>query len=242
MSASPSVASVLQTVNGSFVRPTYSALSNDLLVGLLTAASAIPDLQSPVGEAFAMMLADRVPALEVLAGSTILVPVNPPIENQEINFTFMSSCPVAFLMLRGRPGVFNSFAEVIGFTNDIDNHPLAIGLTVQFPTPEWFIVAKGDLLASCQLRAAATTEPDAKRLKTAQLVGGGELTSLSGERAILYITDLDGGKHATRNKTELANREKDMYLGFRVVEPARWPHLMGGGLAAATGRLCQDNM
>jgi hypothetical protein len=94
MSASPSVASVPQTVNGSFVRPTYSVLSNDLLVGLLTAASAIPDLQSPVGEAFAMMLADRVPALEVLAGSTILVPVNPPIENQEINFTFMSSCPV----------------------------------------------------------------------------------------------------------------------------------------------------
>lgn len=199
-----------------------------MLTGALTASLAIPDTVSPAGEAFAMMMADRVSALEVVAGSTILVPVNPPADGQVINFTYMSTCPVAFLVLRGRPGVFTSFAEVIGFTNDIVNRPLEVGLTVQFPTPDFFLVAKGDLLASVQLRHSDATEPEAKRLKAAQLVGGGELTSLSGERAIMYITDLDGGKHATRNKSELFVRERDMNLGFRVVDPERWPHLMGG--------------
>jgi hypothetical protein len=83
-------------------------------------------------------------------------------------------------------------------------------------------------LASSQLRPANTTEPEAKRLKAAQLVVGGELTSPSGERAIIFITYLDGGRHVTRSKSELSIREKDMHLGFRVVDPERWPHLMGG--------------
>ena len=155
---------------------------------------------------------------EVVAVKTI----NPPAEGQVINFTSMT-CPVAFLVLRGRSGVYASF----GFTNDVEKHPLSIGLTVQFPTPEFFPYAKGNLLASSQLRPADTTEPAAKRLKAAQLVGGGEMTSHSGERAIMYNTDLDGGRHATRSKSELSIRERDTHLGFRVVDPERWPHLMG---------------
>jgi hypothetical protein len=88
MSSSPSVASL--SVVGSILRPTYSALSSDMLTGALTASLAIPDTLSPVGEAFTMLMADRVSALEAVAGSTILVPVNPPAEGQVINFTYMS--------------------------------------------------------------------------------------------------------------------------------------------------------
>jgi hypothetical protein len=132
MSSSSPVAST--SVVGSIVRPTYSSLSSDLLTGALTASSAIPDTLSSAGEAFAMLMADRIAALEVVAGSTILLPVNPPAAGQVINYTYMSSYPVAFLVLRGRPGVYTSFAEVIDFTDDVQIQPLAIGLTVQFPT------------------------------------------------------------------------------------------------------------
>ena len=74
----------------------------------------------------------------------------------------MSTSPVAFLMLRGRPGVYTTFAEVIGFADDVFHQPLATGLTVEFPTPEFFLVAKGDLLASSQRRPLNTSEPEAK--------------------------------------------------------------------------------
>ena len=62
------------SVVGSIVRPTYSALSSDMLTGVITASLVIPDTLSTAGEAFTMMMADRVSALEVMAGSTILVP------------------------------------------------------------------------------------------------------------------------------------------------------------------------
>ena len=90
-----------------------------------------------------MLMADRVSALEVMAGSTILVPVNPPAESQVIYVTDMSTCPVAFLVLGGRSGFFTSFAELIGITNNIENHPLSIGFTVQFPTPDFFCGQRG---------------------------------------------------------------------------------------------------
>ena len=228
MSSESSVASL--SVVGSIVRPTYSALSSNLLTGVLTASSAVSDVLSPAGEAFTMLMADRVAALEGVAGSTVLLPINPPAADQVINFSYMCTCPVAFLTLRGRPGVHTSFAEVIGFTDDVLHQPLATGLTVQFPTPEFFLVAKGDLLASSQRRPLNTSEPEAKRSKVAQPVIGGELTSPSGERAILHITDLEGGKHVTRSKSDLYTREQDLRMGFRVVERERWPHLMGGDL------------
>ena len=144
------------------MRPTYSTLSSDLLTGVLTASSAVSDVLSSAGEAFTMLMADRVKALEVVAGSTVLLSVNPPAADQVINSSYMSTCPVAFLMLRGRPGVYTSFAEVIGFTDDVLHPPLATGLTVEFPTPEFFLVAKGDLLASSQRRPLNTSEPEAK--------------------------------------------------------------------------------
>ena len=191
MSSQPSVSPV--SVVGSIVRPTYAALSKDLLTGVLTASAAVSDALSPGGEAFSILMADRVAALEVADGSTGLLPVNPPAADEVINFSYMSTCPVAFLALRGRPGVYTSFAEVIGFTDDVLNQPLATGLTVQFPTPDFFLVAKGDLLASSQRRPCDTSEPEAKRSKVAQPVIGGELTSPSGERVLLHITDLEGG-------------------------------------------------
>ena len=42
-----------------------------------------------------------------------------------------------------------------------------------------------------------------------------------------YILDLDGGKHATRNKSDIAKREKELGFAFRAVDRERWEFLAG---------------
>lgn len=42
-----------------------------------------------------------------------------------------------------------------------------------------------------------------------------------------YIFDLDGMRHSTRSKKDLAQREKEPVLGMRAIDKRRWPHLMG---------------
>jgi hypothetical protein len=86
--------------------------------------------------------------------------------------TFKSHIEIAYKFFSIENINKNFFDLLIGFTNDIENHPLSIGLTVQFPTPEFSLVAKGDMLASSQLCPANTTEPEAKGLEAAQLFGG----------------------------------------------------------------------
>ena len=42
-----------------------------------------------------------------------------------------------------------------------------------------------------------------------------------------YILDLDEGKHETRNKSDIAQREKDLGFAFRAVDRERWEYLAG---------------
>ena len=42
-----------------------------------------------------------------------------------------------------------------------------------------------------------------------------------------YILDLDGCKHSTRNKTDIAQREKELGFPFRAIDKGRWEYVMG---------------
>ena len=42
-----------------------------------------------------------------------------------------------------------------------------------------------------------------------------------------YILDLDGCKHSTRNKSDIAKREKDLGFSFRAIDRERWEYVMG---------------
>ena len=79
--------------------------------------------------------------------------------------------------------------------------PLALGAMVTFKTTEFYLVAKGDLLAVSQpLPSTKTTdpepEPEQKRQRVGQQLGVGELPLTTGERAPIHITDLEGVKRA----------------------------------------------
>ena len=42
----------------------------------------------------------------------------------------------------------------------------------------------------------------------------------------MYIIDLEEVRHSTRNKTDLAQREKDLAFAFRAMESVKWPFFM----------------
>ena len=58
----------------------------------------------------------------------------------------------------------------------------------------------------------------------------GEQPDAAGERSLSYIVDLDGVRHSTRSKKDLAQREKDLVFGLRAIDRRRWPHLMGNDM------------
>ena len=57
------------------------------------------------------------------------------------------------------------------------------------------------------------------------LVDGGELVEATADKekgASTFLVDLDGVKHPTRNKTDIHQRERDLYFTFRAMEKERW--------------------
>ena len=50
-----------------------------------------------------------------------------------------------------------------------------------------------------------------------------------------YILDLDGCKHITRNKTQIARRKKDSEFIFRAADKGRWTHIMGNDILLQVG-------
>ena len=67
----------------------------------------------------------------------------------------------------------------------------------------------------------------AKKQCTRAIEEGGELAEEKGMLAMKYILDMDGVRHGTRNKADLAVREKDLGLCFRALDPERWEFAMG---------------
>jgi hypothetical protein len=67
----------------------------------------------------------------------------------------------------------------------------------------------------------------ARKQCTRAIEKGGELAEAKGMLAMKYILDLDGVRHGTRNKADLAVREKDLGLFSRALDPERWEFAMG---------------
>ena len=66
-----------------------------------------------------------------------------------------------------------------------------------------------------------------KRQCVRQLVGVGELTEDLGERTkgtSNVIVDLDGGRHPTRTKADITQREKELFFLFRAMDQKKQDH------------------
>ena len=99
---------------------------------------------------------------------------------------------------------------------------------VKFPSAASFLVAKPRLVAAVLASAGPEIdligEAELKRQCLRQPVSGGELLEDTGEKlkgTSTYLLDLDGVKHPTRNKTDIAQRERDLYFVFRAMDPEK---------------------
>ena len=114
--------------------------------------------------------------------------------------------------------------------------------TFKFPTPENFFTAAEDLLHFCQqlvleTRPSPLRDPahDRKRqrLEPQDAMVGVEplrVDSAQGERSLSYLYDPEGGCHFTRTRSNIAKREQDLAVSFRVLEVGRSKAAMGPDL------------
>ena len=101
------------------------------------------------------------------------------------------------------------------------------------------MVVKPSIISQISITALAKNDhaetdeiQQSKRLCVRSLEDRGEQADESRDSSVekgmsKYILDLDGGKHATRNKSDIAQREKDLGFAFRAVDRERWECLAG---------------
>ena len=212
--------------------PTFELLPSSFLKAIENAASSLVTSTEEAGELLAMRAA-KVAVADIPDGAFIVVPLRAPRENEAIDFTFLSSSPHAYIKLQGTPQTIMTYGSLAGFSDNFPETPVDIGTNVKFPSPSHLVVAKGDLLVALLKKVATVTsdtpgDNTAKRQCLRQLVEGGELAAAMEDKGMLkYILDLEGVRHATRVKTDIPQREKDLSFCFRAMDPERWEYAMG---------------
>ena len=184
------------------------------------------------GEAYGVSSASVVAVANVPADAVVILPLSPPAEDMAVDFTYVAASRTAFVQVHDKPQERMTYGHCLGYSAGIGEIPTAIGALVKFPSQPRYLVAKPRLLAA--IRAAVPlgqgSEPDgefAKRPCIRQLVGVGEQAEDPGERAkgtSNVIVDLDGGRHTTRTKTDISQREKDLYFVFRAMDLQKREH------------------
>ena len=208
-----------------FKIPTPTLLPEPSLVALRLFAESQSVSTDEEGEFFAHSVALKVATNEIVADSIIIVPLVAPIDGQEADFTYLAATPFCFVQLNGRPQELMTYGICLSASEGAEDIQLPIGLLVKFPTPPAFIVAKQTFGITADTLASYSTTAN-KRLCTRQPELGGELAD-SDKGTLRFILDLDGGRHYTRNKTELAVREKELCFIFRAMDKDRWEYAMG---------------
>jgi hypothetical protein len=120
---------------------------------------------------------------------------------------------------------------VAGYSDGVIHRPLAIGAKVRFPSVKSYVVAKQDLLDLITAASGEdTVEGGVKRACVRQPEVGGELAGGAVEKIegayTLVMTDLDEVTYPTRNKTDLVQREREIYLILRMMDFARREYVM----------------
>ena len=129
-----------------------------------------------------------------------------------------------------------SYGTCTAYSADSTVFPVDVGTAIKFPSPSHFLVAKGDLIEALS-RATKLSHGIAdpqlpegiKRQCLRQQVEMGEQTETSAGTS-KYLLDLEGVRHFTRVKTDIPQREKDLFFSFRAMDPERWEYAMGADL------------
>ena len=232
-SASASSASAL----GVALFPHYEILPDALIKGLEIAANASMLSTDTAGDMFNCTRANKVPLSEILPDAVIMIPLFIPEDPIVMDSSALAASPMMYVQLAGQPQPRAIFGNCIAYSADVEHREVEIGAGVYFPPPPHLLVVKPSIISQVSITVAArnadTDETQqSKRLCVRSLEDRGELADESRDSSVekgmsKYILDLDGGKHATRNKSDIAQREKDLGFAFRAVDRERWEYLAG---------------
>ena len=212
--------------------PTYELVPALLLHAAENASSVQATSTDEDGEAYGVSSAAVVAIANVPVDAVVILPLSPPLEDMAVDFSYVAASSTVFVQLHDKPQERMTYGQCMGYSAGPGERPAAVGALVKFPSQPRYLVAKPRLLVA--IRAAIplgqASGPDAecaKRPCIRQLVGVGEQAEDSGERAkgtSNVIVDLDGGRHATRTKTDISQREKDLYFVFRAMDHQKQDH------------------
>ena len=212
------------------VIPTYEMLDGSMLHAVEHASSVVDASSDEVGEFYAMAMIQAVPAAQVPENAVIVIPLTPPEEGQVLDMTYVAASSLMFLHVHEKPQARMTYAHCAAYSTGTVDGPIPISALVKFPSSTSFLVARPRLVAA--VVATTGTEVDMmagepKRQCVREPVSGGELPDDTGEKikgTSTYLLDLDGVKHPTRNKTDVAQRERDLNFVFRAMDPDKWEY------------------
>lgn len=223
--------------------PLYESLSETLTASLARASKFEPnrhDDNTPTRVSYNIA---RKLATQITEKDFILIPIGGLQSEDIFNYEYLESSGFVILILKGLPTETASYATLIGYYQGVIE--IDVGANLHFTTPTNFLIASGDLLINCQTvrdaqvkgqqnystnKRQRANQEDEQRTTPQAIRNCGEplrLTNFESEKNNSYIYDPQGGLHPTRIKTDIATREQDLAVSFRVLEPGRWRAIMG---------------
>ena len=225
--------------------PEYAILSDAATASLNIISSFSHDAYQGEGTLRLSFNAALTPWQEMDKKSTFLLPATALPEGISLTLGFLDNSMVQLWQLRGKPTSTTTYAMLVGLAGH--GHQLqgalAIGSRISVSTPPYFLLAMEDLENVALQHAAAWSASERKRLEEARdesiesehvekRIRLGVQDDLGvhsqGEKVhVKVLIDLEGRPHTTRVKTDLAEREKNLGVVFRVCDERRWQFIMG---------------
>ena len=197
------------------------------------AASIVAGYSDDKGEQFAMQMIFSVPVAEVPVNSVVVIPLNTPKTDEVLNFTFLAASKLLYLQVHEKPQTRMTYGHCANFSAGTMDRPIPIGALVKFPLMSNYLVAQPRLLQALHVSLEptggdATGEESAKRPCIRPLEGGGEQAEDTASKAKgMSIIDLEGGEHPTRNKADIHQRERELWLTYRIMDAPKQCYSIG---------------
>ena len=206
-------------IQGEVRFPVYELFPTSLLKGLEDAALATLISTDIAGDLFNCSRALKVALSDIAPEAIIMIPLFAMEDATVMNSSALAIGSMVYIRLDYQPQPRAVFGSCIAYSEGAGDREVPIGGRVQFPPPAHFLVAKPLLVELIDSMSGTAIdnmrdldEPVTKRFCVRLPEGGGEQAGCDNEAPIekgmtKYILDLDGCKHSTHNKSDVAKRE-----------------------------------
>jgi hypothetical protein len=176
-------------------------------------------------------------AAQVPLAATIIVPERGPETDELKNFSYLGACALMFCVIQQPPGDRSTIAICSAYTATYGDRPVLEGTLLRFPTPDYFLVARGHLLDATRATGRNPQIGD-KRPRPAALVISGEPSGITtGERGFSKDCLTCDEKSTFKLSARLVwARDQVLEDSGRVVGSGRGGSLVGGAREGEGGK------